>query len=184
MHCFFNILVQYIFLYLFLIYWIKPSIFIPPVALAILLRSTFLQRLTARAPASTKYFRHKSSIPPVVRITLAPAPKIFSILSFVISYSLEEKVIETLSFHVNFKKKFLPLSYRYMWALWMSVYIFYLCRTPSNCSGLSIKTWTPIFIFVFCKLKSKQAIFAPNTFLVIATIKTKKNKIKVLQIKL
>lgn len=67
---------------------VDKSIVIPPVALAILLRSTFLQRLTARAPASTKYFRHKSSIPPVVRITLAPAAKIFSILSFVISYSL------------------------------------------------------------------------------------------------
>lgn len=126
MHCFFNILVQYIFLYLFLIYWIKPSIFIPPVALAILLRSTFLQRLTARAPASTKYFRHKSSIPPVVRITLAPAPKIFSILSFVMSYSLEEKVIETLSFDVDFKKKILLLSYIYRTCeLYECQYIFF-----------------------------------------------------------
>lgn len=124
MHCFFNILVQYLFLNLFLIYWIKPSIFIPPVALAILLRSTFLQRLTARAPASTKYFRHKSSIPPVVRITLAPAPKIFSILSFVMSYSLEEKVIETLSFDVDLKKNY-PIKLQ-IHVSFMNVSIYFL----------------------------------------------------------
>ena len=62
--------------------------FLPPVALAILLRSSFLHLRTAIAPASTKYFMHRSSIPPVVRMTLAPAARIFSILSFVMSASL------------------------------------------------------------------------------------------------
>ena len=40
------------------------------------------------ALASTKYFMQRSSIPPVVRMTFAPAAKIFSILSFVMSASL------------------------------------------------------------------------------------------------
>ena len=62
--------------------------FLPPVALAILLRSSFLHLRTAIAPASTKYFMQRSSIPPVVRMTLAPAARIFSILSFVMSASL------------------------------------------------------------------------------------------------
>ena len=60
----------------------------PPVALAIRFKSTFLHLLTAMAPASTKYLRHKSSIPPVVSITLAPEARIFSILSLVMSDSL------------------------------------------------------------------------------------------------
>lgn len=64
-------------------------IIIPPVALAMRFRSTFLHLLTAIAPASTKYLRQRSSIPPVVNITLAPEAKIFCILSLVISASLE-----------------------------------------------------------------------------------------------
>ena len=43
------------------------------------------------APVSTKYFRHKSSMPPDTSITLAPVAKIFWILSFVISASLQNK---------------------------------------------------------------------------------------------
>lgn len=49
----------------------------PPVALAILFRSTFFTLRTAIAPPSTKYFMHKSSIPPDSKITLAPLDKIF-----------------------------------------------------------------------------------------------------------
>ena len=47
-----------------------------PVALAILLKSGFLTLLTAMAPASTKYLRQRSSMPPVVRMTLAPELRI------------------------------------------------------------------------------------------------------------
>merc|ERR1712012_1443057 len=61
---------------------------VAPVALAILLRSCLLHLLTAMAPASTKYFKHRSSMPPVVRITLAPVVKILLILSLVMSLSL------------------------------------------------------------------------------------------------
>ena len=64
--------------------------FLPPVALAIRLRSFLRTLLTAMAPASTKYFRHMSSMPPVVSITFAPAAKIFWILSLVISDSLNQ----------------------------------------------------------------------------------------------
>jgi hypothetical protein len=75
-------------------YWVckiltdKGQRYVPPVALAILRRSTFLHLLTAMAPASTKYFRQRSSIPPVVSITLAPVERIFWMRSFVISDSL------------------------------------------------------------------------------------------------
>lgn len=62
---------------------------LPPVALAMRLRSLFRTRRTAMAPTSTKYLRHMSSMPPVVRTTLAPDDKIFWILSFVMSDSLE-----------------------------------------------------------------------------------------------
>lgn len=62
---------------------------VPPVAFAMRFKSAFLQRLTAIAPASTKYFKHKSSIPPVVKTTFAPAFKILSIVSLVISLSLK-----------------------------------------------------------------------------------------------
>ena len=40
------------------------------------------------APASTKYLRHKSSIPPVHKMTLAPEARIFCIRSLVMSDSL------------------------------------------------------------------------------------------------
>src|SRR5690606_19491608 len=43
--------------------------YLPPVALAICLRSSYLQRRTAMAPASTKYFKLRSSTPLVVRMT-------------------------------------------------------------------------------------------------------------------
>lgn len=45
------------------------------------LRSSLGTRRTAMAPASTKYFSDMSSIPLVVRITLAPAARIFSMRS-------------------------------------------------------------------------------------------------------
>ncbi len=64
---------------------------LPPVALAMRLRSFLRTLLTAMAPTSTKYLRHMSSMPPVVRITLAPDAKIFWILSLVISDSLEHQ---------------------------------------------------------------------------------------------
>lgn len=140
---------------------------LPPVALAILFRSTFLHRLTAIAPASTKYFKHKSSIPPVVKMTLAPAANIFSILSFVMSYSLLKQALGLLSVWFSF---LLQNGEQF--------FLIYLCRTPSNWSGFSIKTWTPIFILVFCKLKSKQAILAPTIFFTMAN-KTKTNDINV-----
>lgn len=63
--------------------------FLPPVAFAMRLRSLFKTRLTAMAPTSTKYFKHMSSMPPVVSITFAPDAKIFWILSLVISDSLQ-----------------------------------------------------------------------------------------------
>ena len=49
--------------------------------LAMRRRSSFLTRRTAIAPASTKYLRAMSSIPLVVRMTLAPAARIFSMRS-------------------------------------------------------------------------------------------------------
>ena len=63
---------------------------LPPVALAMRFRSAFLHLRTAMAPFSTKYLRHRSSMPPVVRTTFAPAAKIFSIRSFVMSDSLQK----------------------------------------------------------------------------------------------
>jgi len=61
----------------------------PPVAFAIRRRSIFLHRRTAIVPLSTKYFRHRSSMPPVVRMTLAPADRIFWMRSLVMSASLQ-----------------------------------------------------------------------------------------------
>lgn len=52
------------------------------------LRSSFLTLRTAMAPASTKYLRHRSSMPLVVRITFAPDSRIFWIFSLVMSISL------------------------------------------------------------------------------------------------
>mmetsp|Transcript_19336 Transcript_19336/g.35914 ORF Transcript_19336/g.35914 Transcript_19336/m.35914 type:complete len:271 (-) Transcript_19336:471-1283(-) len=60
----------------------------PPVALASLLRSSLLHLRAAMAPASTKYFRHRSSIPLVVRMTFAPESMIFWMRSLVMSISL------------------------------------------------------------------------------------------------
>ncbi|RDA84127.1 hypothetical protein CP532_0101 [Ophiocordyceps camponoti-leonardi (nom. inval.)] len=54
---------------------------VPPVALAIRRRSSFLHLLTPMAPFSTNILRTKSSIPFVVRMTLAPARKMSSTLS-------------------------------------------------------------------------------------------------------
>mmetsp|Transcript_41757 Transcript_41757/g.111907 ORF Transcript_41757/g.111907 Transcript_41757/m.111907 type:complete len:208 (+) Transcript_41757:404-1027(+) len=59
----------------------------PPVALAILRMSSFLTRRTAIALASTKYLRHMSSMPRVVRITLAPDFRMSSMRSFIMSSS-------------------------------------------------------------------------------------------------
>ena len=64
---------------------------LPPVALAMRFMSSVFTRRTAMAPASTKYLRHKSSIPPVHKMTLAPAVRIFCIRSLVMSDSLEEE---------------------------------------------------------------------------------------------
>lgn len=72
--------------------------FLPPVALAMRLRSLFRTLLTAMAPTSTKYFRHMSSMPPVVRMTLAPDARIFWILSLVISDSLKKQVLDFVLF--------------------------------------------------------------------------------------
>lgn len=36
----------------------------------------------------------------------------------------------------------------------------YLCLIWSSFSGSLMMTWTPIFILVFCRLKSRQAILA------------------------
>mmetsp|Transcript_150994 Transcript_150994/g.263866 ORF Transcript_150994/g.263866 Transcript_150994/m.263866 type:complete len:234 (-) Transcript_150994:632-1333(-) len=60
---------------------------VPPVALAMRFKSSFLHRRTPITPASTMYFIQTSSIPLVVKITLAPAAIIFRILSFVTSTS-------------------------------------------------------------------------------------------------
>lgn len=70
---------------------LQHASFLPPVALAMRLRSLLRTLLTAMAPTSTKYFRHMSSMPPVVRMTLAPDARIFWILSLVISDSLEQQ---------------------------------------------------------------------------------------------
>ncbi len=51
---------------------------VAPVALAIRRRSSFLQRRTAMAPFSINCFRQRSSMPFVVRTTLAPALRIMS----------------------------------------------------------------------------------------------------------
>lgn len=66
----------------------KDATRVAPVALAIRRRSSFLHRRTAIAPASMNSLRHKSSIPFVVRMTFAPAAKIFLMRSNVISDSL------------------------------------------------------------------------------------------------
>lgn len=66
----------------------KLDTMVAPVALAIRRRSSFLQRRTAMAPASTNSFKHRSSIPFVVRMTLAPAARILRMRSMVMSDSL------------------------------------------------------------------------------------------------
>lgn len=71
--------------------FVTTNISIPPVALAMRLRSLFRTLLTAMAPTSTKYLRHMSSTPPVVRMTLAPDARIFWILSLVMSDSLRQQ---------------------------------------------------------------------------------------------
>ena len=85
------------------VYYSGPSTRIsnsPPVAFAIRLRSIFLHRRTAIVPLSTKYFRQRSSMPPVVRITLAPADRIFWIRSLVMSASLQSHHIQTIQFYI------------------------------------------------------------------------------------
>ena len=52
----------------------------------------------------------------------------------------------------------------------------------SNFSGSSTNTCTPIFILAFCKLKSKKAILAPVTFLVITEKKRAKIRIKKMEL--
>lgn len=78
---------------------------IPPVALAMRLRSLLRTLLTAMAPTSTKYLRHMSSMPPVVRITLAPDAKIFWILSLVMSDSLDQQNPILFQFHQQYLNK-------------------------------------------------------------------------------
>ncbi len=73
---------------------------LPPVALAIRFKSAFLQRRTAIAPASTNCFKQRSSIPPVVKITLAPALSNLATRSFAISVSLEKRKKE-----IHFQEK-------------------------------------------------------------------------------
>jgi len=62
---------------------------VAPVALAMRRRSSFLHRRTAMAPASTNSLRHKSSMPLVVRMTLAPEARILRTRSSVMSDSLQ-----------------------------------------------------------------------------------------------
>mmetsp|Transcript_19340 Transcript_19340/g.28597 ORF Transcript_19340/g.28597 Transcript_19340/m.28597 type:complete len:208 (-) Transcript_19340:728-1351(-) len=96
-----------------------------PVALAILLMSSIFTLRTAIAFASTKYFKHKSSIPFVVRTTFAPEIKIFSILSFVMSISLCR--MESTSF-ISFTTTSTPMC------------ILCLCRLKSNNAILAFLT--------------------------------------------
>lgn len=63
----------------------------PPVHLAMWRRSALEQRRTAMAPASTKYLSALSSMPLVVRMTLAPDLRIIWIRSLVMSFSLCEE---------------------------------------------------------------------------------------------
>ncbi len=65
----------------------KLETMVAPVALAIRRRSSLRHRRTAIAPASTNSFRHRSSIPLVVKITLAPVARILRTRSSVISDS-------------------------------------------------------------------------------------------------
>jgi len=65
----------------------RDETIVAPVAFAIRRRSSFLHRRTAIAPASMNSLRHRSSIPLVVRITLAPAARILRTRSSVISDS-------------------------------------------------------------------------------------------------
>lgn len=60
---------------------------VAPVSLAILLISPFVTLLKPRHPASVIYFDAKSSIPIVVRMTLAPDSKILVTLLFKTSHS-------------------------------------------------------------------------------------------------
>ncbi len=74
----------YLFLYI---------VYLPPVAFAIRFKSAFLQRRTAIAPASTNCFKQRSSIPPVVKITFAPALSNLATRSLAISVSLKRYLI-------------------------------------------------------------------------------------------
>ena len=91
------------------------SLTLPPVALAIRFKSAFLQRRTAIAPASTNCFKQRSSIPPVVKITLAPALSNFATRSLAISVSLQRKG-KKLYFQEN-TSFFLPSSncFKFFW---------------------------------------------------------------------
>mmetsp|Transcript_11391 Transcript_11391/g.38034 ORF Transcript_11391/g.38034 Transcript_11391/m.38034 type:complete len:341 (-) Transcript_11391:665-1687(-) len=60
---------------------------VAPVARARRVMSSFFTRRAAMAPASTKYFKHVSSMPFVVRMTLAPEARIFWMRSLVMSSS-------------------------------------------------------------------------------------------------
>mmetsp|Transcript_19377 Transcript_19377/g.73261 ORF Transcript_19377/g.73261 Transcript_19377/m.73261 type:complete len:259 (+) Transcript_19377:1371-2147(+) len=59
----------------------------PPVARATRRMSSIFTRRHAIAPASTKYFRHRSSMPLEQRMTLAPASRTFWMRSLVMSIS-------------------------------------------------------------------------------------------------
>mmetsp|Transcript_44606 Transcript_44606/g.137648 ORF Transcript_44606/g.137648 Transcript_44606/m.137648 type:complete len:262 (-) Transcript_44606:438-1223(-) len=80
---------------------------VPPVVLAMRRRSALFTRRTPMTPASTMYFIIASSMPHVVRMTLAPAAIILRMRSFVMSISRclisaaldgSERVIDTPSF--------------------------------------------------------------------------------------
>ena len=120
---------------------------LPPVALAILFRSCFLHLLTAMAPASTKYLRQRSSIPPVVRMTLAPASRIFWILSLVMSDSLQVETLQEYSIsefgisqwaknHGIFQRSFEIYTQKHSWAR-TTKEVFFL-RDLSSWEGLFI----------------------------------------------
>lgn len=136
--------------------------------LQLTLRSDFLHRLTAMAPASTKYLRQRSSMPPVVRMTLAPVFKIFSILSYGHGiWSLVKRENKKSLKHGQAKNKNQnPSSLTQL--LLTFVMSDSLCLMDSSLEGSLTRTWMPSLSFSFWREKSRQATLAPVIFFFMA----------------
>mmetsp|Transcript_22602 Transcript_22602/g.35741 ORF Transcript_22602/g.35741 Transcript_22602/m.35741 type:complete len:280 (-) Transcript_22602:381-1220(-) len=98
---------------------------VAPVALARRRASSFFTRRTAMHPASTKYFMHWSSMALVVRMTLAPASRIFWIFSLVMSSS---------------RCRMSSTSFMSSTTTWMPICILCFCRLKSTMAIFAFST--------------------------------------------